>query len=236
MKSAFVIRHVAFEDLGTFAPVLAALGYGVTWHEAGRYPLPRRDAAEADLLIVLGGPIGVGDRDDYPSIGEEIAAVRQRLAGDAPTLGICLGSQIMAAALGARVYPGANGKEIGWSPLRLTETGLAGPLAEIGPAATAVLHWHGDTFDLPSEARLLASTPPYAHQAFSVGRHGLALQFHPEVSATGLESWFIGHAVEIAATPGVSVAKLRADTVRHAPTLAHCGPRFFERWLTGVAR
>jgi GMP synthase (glutamine-hydrolysing) len=234
MKSAFVIRHVAFEDLGTFAPVLDAMGYAVSWHEAGQKPLTIREAVRADLLVVLGGPIGVYDSDAYPCVHEEIDAVRQRLAADAPTLGICLGSQIMAAALDARVYPGTNGKEIAWSPLQLSDVGAAGPLAEIGPQHTAVLHWHGDTFDLPPQARLLASTKQYPHQAFSVGRRGLALQFHPEVSKAGLESWFIGHTLEIGMTPGVSVAQLRADTARHAPTLAQCGPRFFRRWLTEV--
>jgi GMP synthase (glutamine-hydrolysing) len=230
-----VVRHVAFEDLGTFAPVLASLNYHVTWHEAGQMPLAIRDAMQADLLVVLGGPIGVYEREAYPCIGEEVEAVRQRLIADAPTLGICLGSQIMAAALGASVYPGRNGKEIGWAPLRLSETGVAGPLAEIGPDATAVLHWHGDTFDLPPGAQLLASTPQYPHQAFSVGQRGLALQFHPEVSDTGLESWFIGHALEIATTPSTSVAQLRAETSRHAPSLTRCGPRFFKRWLSDVA-
>jgi GMP synthase (glutamine-hydrolysing) len=234
MRSAFVIRHVAFEDLGTFGPVLASMNCAVAWHEAGQRPLTIREAVQADLLVVLGGPIGVYDNDAYPCMHEEIGAVRQRLAADAPTLGICLGSQIMAAALGARVYPGTNGKEIGWSPLELSDVGASGPLAEIGPDNTAVLHWHGDTFDLPPQAQLLASTRQYPHQAFSVGRRGLALQFHPEVSSTGLESWFIGHTLEISTTPGVSVAQLRADTARHAPTLGQCGPRFFKRWLTEV--
>jgi GMP synthase (glutamine-hydrolysing) len=234
MKSAFVVRHVAFEDLGTFAAVLDCQGYRVVWHEAGQRPLIGRDAVGADLLIVLGGPIGVYDDADYPCVADAIDVVRRRLTADAPTLGICLGSQIMAAALGARVYPGSAGKEIGWGPIGLTDIGAAGPLVEIGSANTAVLHWHGDTFDLPNRAQLLASTQRYAHQAFSVGRRGLALQFHPEVTAAGLESWFIGHTGEIRSTPGISVAQLRADTARHAPTLGERGPRFFARWLSEV--
>jgi GMP synthase (glutamine-hydrolysing) len=235
MRSAFVIRHVAFEDLGTFGPVLESLNYRVTRHEAGRAPLAIRDAVLADLLIVLGGPIGVYESAVYPCIAEEIEALRQRLAADSPTLGICLGSQVMATAMGARVYPGQAGKEIGWSPLKLTDAGASGALAEIGPEKTAVLHWHGDTFDMPPQARLLASTKQYHHQAFSVGRRGLALQFHPEVSAAELESWFIGHALEINNSPGISVAQLRADTARHAPSLTEYGPRFFKRWLLEVS-
>jgi GMP synthase (glutamine-hydrolysing) len=235
MKSAVIVRHVAFEDLGTFEPVLASLAYRIVWHEAGRANLPADLAMQADLLVVLGGPIGVYDTDDYPFMTQEIDVVRRRLAVDAPTLGICLGSQIMAAAMGAKVYPGSNGKEIGWSTLELTPDGAQGPLAEIGPDRTGVLHWHGDTFDLPAGACLLASTGQYRHQAFSIGRRGLALQFHPEVSATGLESWFIGHALEIASTPGLSVRQLRAETARHAPTLAQCGPAMLKRWLADIA-
>jgi GMP synthase (glutamine-hydrolysing) len=235
MKTAVVVRHVAFEDLGTFEPVLTSLAYRIVWHDAGRTSLAVELAAQADLLVVLGGPIGVYETDTYPCIAEEVAAVRRRLAVDAPTLGICLGSQIMAVAANAKVYPGNNGKEIGWSALDLTAEGAVGPLAEIGPDRTSVVHWHGDTFDLPAGARLLASTGRYRHQAFSIGRRGLALQFHPEVSATALESWFIGHALEIATSEGVSVAQLRADTARHAPALARCGPAMLKRWLSDIA-
>lgn len=234
MKIALIIRHVAFEDLGTFQSVLENSNYRIVWHEAGQAILPMREAVEADLLVVLGGPIGVYESDIYPWVPAEIDAIRQRLAVDAPTLGICLGSQLMAAALGARVHPGKNGKEIGWSPLDLTPEGRAGAMAEIGPDKTAVLHWHGDTFDLPAGATLLASTGQYAHQAFSVGRRGLALQFHPEVSATGLESWFIGHTLEISTTPGISVPQLRADTVLHAPALGRSGPAMLRRWLADI--
>jgi GMP synthase (glutamine-hydrolysing) len=233
MKLAVIVRHVAFEDLGTFEPVLVAQDYRIVWHEAGRTPLDTNLAVKADLLVVLGGPIGVYDAEIYPCMTGEIDAVRRRLDADAPTLGICLGSQIIAAAAGAKVYPGTNGKEIGWSRLELTEDGAAGPLAELGPDRTAVLHWHGDTFDLPVGASLLASTSQYRNQAFSLGR-ALALQFHTEVSASGLESWFLGHTLEISTTLGVSTPQLRADTARHAPSLARCGPAMLTRWLSEV--
>src|SRR3546814_529324 len=94
-----------------------------------------------------------------------------------------------------------------------------------------MLHWHGDTFDLPAGAELLASTPLYPHQAFASGEAALGLQCHPEATARGLERWFIGHAVEIAATPGVTVPDLRADTARHAGRLEAANRRFFDGWL-----
>jgi GMP synthase (glutamine-hydrolysing) len=97
-----------------------------------------------------------------------------------------------------------------------------------------VLHWHGDTFDLPRGATHLAATDVCAHQAFSYGPTVLALQFHLEAHGPDLERWFIGHTVEIGATPGVDVAQLRADTQRHSPTLAEQGRRCFEAWLGGA--
>src|SRR5262249_3451062 len=161
MKTAVIVRHVAFEDLGTFEPVLASLAYRIVWHEAGRETLSADLALPAELLVVLGGPIGFYDIDDIPFLTPEIHMLRNALEGDAPTLGICLGSQTMAAAAGAKVHPGRNGKEIGWSTLELTAEGATGSLAEIGPDRTTVLHWHGDTFDLPAGASLLASTGKY---------------------------------------------------------------------------
>ena len=151
--------------------------------------------AAADLLVVLGGPIGAYEEELYPFLADELRVIERRLAAGRPVLGICLGSQLMARALGARVYPG-TGKEIGWAPLQLTAAGRDSCLAPLGGGAP-VLHWHGDTFDLPKGASLLASTPRYKNQAFAWQRHGLALQCHIEATAAGLERWYIGHACEI---------------------------------------
>lgn len=111
----------------------------------------------------------------------------------------------------------------------LTEAGLRSPLRHL--AATPVLHWHGDTFDLPEGAVRLASTGAYANQGFAAGDRLLGLQFHPEVTAAGLEHWFVGHAVEIAATPGVDVAGLRAGARRHGESLERAGRAMFADWL-----
>ena len=233
MKTALAIRHVAFEDLGSFYAVLARRGYHVLFREAGADDLSAIDPLGPDLLIALGGPIGVYEDDAYPWVRDELALLDRRLAADKPTLGICLGAQMVARALGARVHPGGNGKEIGWSPLALTAAGHNSALAHIGPDRTEVLHWHGDTFDLPAGATLLASTPRYANQAFAHGR-ALGLQFHPEVTARGLERWFIGHTCEIGGADGVSVAGLRAQTARQSPALEANGPVFFEAWLDQI--
>jgi len=228
MPSAVAFRHVPFEDLGLLGPLLDRRGWRVTYRDAAVDSLAE---ADADLLIVLGGPIGAYEDETYPWLRDELRAIERRLAAGRPTLGICLGSQLMARAAGGRVYPGPV-KEIGWSALTLTEAGRDSSLGAV--AGAPVLHWHGDTFDLPRGAALLASTPPYPHQAFSLGRHALGLQFHLEATAPGLERWFIGHAAEIAATPGVDVVSLRAETRRHAPVLAPLAERVFTAWLDGI--
>ncbi|MDE0343474.1 MAG: glutamine amidotransferase [Deltaproteobacteria bacterium] len=230
-RRTVVIRHVAFEDLGSFAGPLAERGCRIQYLEAG--PDGFDPAADADLLVVLGGPIGAGDDGQYPFLAEEVRVIERRLAVDRPTLGICLGAQLMARALGARVY-GAGRKEIGWGPLSLSEAGAASALALLAPPHASVLHWHGDTFDLPRGALHLASTEVCENQAFGWGERALALQFHPEVTAAGLERWFIGHTLEIETTPDISVAQLRDATRRFAPALERQGPEFFRRWLARV--
>ncbi len=232
-RRAVALRHVAFEDLGLLAPVLERAGWEVTTLAAASADLAHPAIAEADLLIVLGGPIGVGDVADYPFLAREIALLEQRLAGDRPTLGICLGSQLMAAALGARVYPGPA-KEIGWGPLRLTAEGAASCLAPLAEPGATVLHWHGDTFDLPAGAVRLASTEAYENQAFAFGEKALALQFHIEADPVRLEEWYVGHTVELAAAK-IPIPALRTATAAIAPRLAAQAERVFSCWLARLA-
>lgn len=232
MKTCIAIRHVAFEDLGSFAEVLEQRGFSVAYREAGVDDLAGIDAASPDLLVVLGGPIGACDEAAYPFILDELRLIERRLAADLPLLGICLGAQIIARALGARVYP-APVREIGWSPLMLSEAGRASPLGQLDGSLTSMFHWHGDTFDLPPGATLLASTGACAHQAYSSGTRTLAFQCHPEVRAGDLERWFIGHACELASC-GLSVPQLRAEGRRLAPVLEARGRRCLAEWLAGI--
>ena len=143
MKNAIAIRHVAFEDAGTLEPVLKDRGIDLRYLEAGVDDL--RPAKDADLLVVLGGPIGIYEVDRYPFLKQELATIEAAVKKGVPVIGICLGCQALAAVLAARVYPGKQ-KELGWDEMTLTAEGKASPLGAI--EGVRVLNWHGDTFDL----------------------------------------------------------------------------------------
>ncbi len=227
-RTALALRHVMFEDAGLLGEMLDEDGIKLDYVEVPSSDLAQTDALSPDLLVILGGPIGVYEEADYPWLTPETALIRARLDARKPTLGICLGAQLMAKALGARVYPG-RAKEIGWAPLTLTEDGRRSALAPID--GMPVLHWHGDTFDLPNDAVRLAFTEVTPNQAFAIGDHALGLQFHLEARGQNLERWFVGHTVEIGATPGVSVQALRRDAARYSPALERSGRLALRAWL-----
>ena len=236
-KVVNVIRHLAFEDLGSFATVLMANDYQINYFEAADFEskpneLLQVDSLSDDLLIILGGPISVNDSELFAFIDAEIALLKRRIAADKPTLGICLGAQLIASALGGNIYAGKV-KEIGWLGLSLTSAGKQSSLRYLQAEHCSMLHWHGETFDLPENAELLASTEHCPNQAFRYGKT-LALQFHPEVNQHDMEKWFIGHIGEISQTAGVSVAQLRADTRQFANQLEVQSELFFNSWLCEV--
>jgi GMP synthase (glutamine-hydrolysing) len=229
-KTCLAVRHVAFEDLGLLGPLVAGRGYDVRYHDAG---IARFDAATLiapDLVIVLGGPIGVYEIEAYPFIADEIAAIAARLAANKPVLGICLGAQLMAAALGARVAPGPV-KEIGWAPLALTPAGQASVLAPLG--THPVLHWHGDNCELPAGCARLASTPHCPVQAFARTPAQLALQFHLETEPSRFETWLVGHTVELGKA-GIDPREIRRQVQTLGPATRELGGKVLAAWLDTV--
>lgn len=233
MTKALAIRHVAFEDLGTIHALLRDRYIDVRTLDAGVDDLSGIDPLQADLMIVLGGPISANDEDAYPFLTDELRILEARLAAGRPTLGICLGAQLMARVLGAKVYPTGT-HEIGWMPVTLTQAGRLSPLAHLEDVGGQVLHWHGDTFGLPDGAERLASTQVAENQAFSKGPNLLGLQFHMEVNPSALERWLIGHAVEIGLAEGVDPVALRAEAQAIGADVAEIGTRCFETWLAGL--
>lgn len=230
MTECLAIRHVAFEDAGLLSALLAERGMTLRTLDAGLDRLDPAQISAADLVVVLGGPIGVYEEDEYPFLREEFAALRPRLEQKRPTLGICLGAQMIAKLLGARVGPGPA-KEIGWGSVSLSEAGRASVLAPL--ADVPVLHWHGDNVDLPAGAVSLASTPSCPHQAFAVGDTILALQFHIEADPVRIEQWLVGHTVELGKA-GIDPRELRRQTREQGPATEQAGRAVLAAWLDQV--
>ena len=231
--TVLALRHLAFEDLGLLRPVLEARGFGrFLTLDAGVDELRDVDLDAVDLLVVLGGPIGAYDDALYPYLKDELALIQRRLAARRPLLGICLGAQLMARALGAPVRPMAHGrKEIGFAPLTLTDAGRDSALASLA-LGQPVLHWHGDQFEIPTGCASLATTPLCPHQAFAVEHVALGLQFHLESDPARLEQWLIGHAGELAQAR-IPLDALRRDALTHGPALRAALGEVMDRWMAG---
>lgn len=224
-KTIYAIQHLAFEDLGILEDILYEYGYRIRYFEAGVDDLKKAFEFEG-LVIILGGPIGVYETADYPFLVEEIIHLKQRLARNLPTLGICLGAQLIAHALGAKVYAGHQ-KEIGWSTLKIQNI-PNNPLNVL--ENTEVFHWHGDTFDLPEHTELLASSDLYPNQAFRKGQNILALQFHVEVAADSMEKWLIGHTCELRKAE-INIPLLRHDNEKYAQNLEIKSPQVLAHFI-----
>jgi GMP synthase-like glutamine amidotransferase len=185
---AHILQHLAFEGPGNIQPWLNNAGYGITFTVFSESTdLPGVDAV--DFLVIMGGSMSANDEDAHPWLVKEKQFIREFISTGKPVLGICLGAQLIASALGAKVYRNGE-KEIGWFPV----TGIPSndPSIFKFPELFISLHWHGETFDLPEGAILLASSEACKNQAFQYGENVLAIQFHPEVVLATLNE-FVFH-------------------------------------------
>jgi GMP synthase (glutamine-hydrolysing) len=187
-RSWVAIQHVPFEGPGSIATAAARLGAPLrVCHPYLGEPLPQQE--ELHGLVVMGGPMGVSDTDSHPYLADELELLANAVAADRPVLGVCLGAQLLAAALGGTVYRGAQ-LEIGPGTVTLSAAGRSDPvLGAAGRAELPVVHWHQDTFELPADAVRLAGSDLYPNQAFRVGARAYGLQFHVEVDRALAEGW-----------------------------------------------
>jgi GMP synthase (glutamine-hydrolysing) len=179
-------RHVPFEHLGRIEPELVSRGIGIDYADLYQPGAAVPDPARYDGLVFMGGAMSVND--GLPHLEQEARWIAQSVEAHRPVLGVCLGAQLIAKALGARVYPNPV-KEIGWFEIELTGEGAADPLFAGAAPSETVFQWHGETFDLPADACWLASSSACRHQAFRMGSSTYALQFHLEVTPEMIADW-----------------------------------------------
>lgn len=230
----WVIQHVAAEGPGLIGEALRDRGLQMrSIHLHENDPVPRSLEGAAGI-VVMGGPMGVYETGRYPFLAAEIELLREAVRRELPVLGICLGSQLLAAALGARVYP-SGFQEIGWEPVRLTEAAAADPLCRELPPEFPAFHWHGDLFELPAGAVALASSELTSIQAFRAGRLAYGVLFHLEVTGgqiTEMVSVF-GDELRRASLSGTGII---AGATRHLAELQSHGRRFFGAWADLLLR
>lgn len=233
MKTILVFQHVPHEGPGSLTPLLQTAGFRIHtlrfWDDAETETTPETPAG----LIIMGGPMGVYDADRYGHLAWEKKMIERAVKDNLPVLGICLGAQLIADALGARVYSSGI-KEIGWYDLTPTEAAKEDPLFHHLKPNEKVFQWHGDTFDPPRGAVHLAFSPLCMNQAFRYGHSVYGLQFHLEVDSAMIEAWLDvpQNRFEIAALEGnIDPKSIRIDTRRHIGRLTELGIDVFRAFI-----
>jgi GMP synthase (glutamine-hydrolysing) len=226
-----VLQHIACEPPAAFEDELRARGLELVRVELDEGdPLP--DWREFAAIIVMGGPMGAYEDAAHAWLGPEKRLLREAVEADVPVWGVCLGAQLLAAALGARVYKGDR-PEVGVLPVELTPHAAADPVFGAAPRRFPTLQWHGDSFDLPAGATRLASSPAYPNQAFRVGR-SYGLQFHLEVSLDLATEWgeipAYAESLESTLGPG-ALDQLLAEVADHELTTVPLARSLFGLWL-----
>ncbi len=228
-----VFQHVPYEPLGTLDPLLKEAGFRIRYVNFGRNAeeIPQLD--RYDGLIVLGGPMNSDQIDSYPNLKTEVSLIRQAADNDMSVLGICLGAQLLAKALGGTVSRNKD-REIGWYDVELTEAGITDPVLGAFAPRQRVFQWHEDGIGLPPGAVHLASSPASAVQAFRYGEHAYGLQFHLEVNAPLVERWLTvpdNRAILAAEAGRVEPDLIRTETAAEIAALEAMSRETFSRWI-----
>lgn len=231
MKRALIIRHVPYEGVAGFREPIEAAGYAIDRVDVSDPRFSGLDLCEPDLLIMMGGPMGVYEQEAHPWIGCQLRRLARRLEADRPTLGVCLGAQMIAAAMGGEVYVGPA-KEVGFHPVTVHAQASDNPVRAV--EGVPVLHWHGDTFTLPDNVELLASSRLYAHQAFRRGRNILALQFHAEMGEDERFHAWVDQSPETLRATGHDAETLRARYATLGPPAVSAGRTMIQNWLRAL--
>jgi GMP synthase (glutamine-hydrolysing) len=235
MAKIDVFQHVPHENLGSFEATLLEEGVEVRYIHSYRQDLNQLKLSEREGLsgvIVLGGPMSANDGEELPFIREELRLIEEAMKLELPFLGVCLGSQLLAKALGKRVYRG-EAKEIGWYPLWMRPEAKTDPLFGDFPNKLEMFQWHGETFELPYGSTLLASSQLYLHQAFRYGKAAYGVQFHAEMTPEMISEWEREGREEIARA-GLKARweDIEAENAGHLPRLRGLG----EKAMRGFAR
>lgn len=227
-----VLQHISCEHPGAFSEVIAERGVEAVPVEIDEgEPLP--DWRGFDAVLAMGGPMGAYEDSQHPWLTAEKELVGEAVEAGRPFLGVCLGVQLLAAALGAEVAP-MGSAEVGLLPVELTEAGRGDPLFAGVPEPLLTLQWHGDSFELPEGATLLASSPAAPHQAFRVGDSAYGIQFHLEVTPEMAREWarVPAYRDSLEATLGAERgAEFLAEVEARASELHPAARRLFANWL-----
>ena len=230
---ALVVYHHNEKDIGSFKPILERRGFEVDYIYGADDKTLDHDPLTHDLAIVMGGSMGVYESDQYPYLLNEISYLKKRLDNDLPTLGICLGGQLMAKSLGGDVYKGTNDKETGWREIEVTPAGEQSPVRHLDALYTKMTQGHQDTFDLPTNCTLLASSDQYKNQVFSHGKKALGFQCHPEMTVDLIDAW-LNKKDDFLTTQTMSKERIVEDTKIYIETLTQQTEKFLNEWLDEV--
>ena len=233
MTEIKVLQNVHCEDLGIIHPILKSYGFEPCYVQSYAGETVPQALDDAVALIVMGGPMGVYEHARYPFLLEEMRLIEVALKAQKPVLGICLGSQLMAAVLGAEVTPGAV-KEIGWHQVELSEVGRGDPMWREAESSFVGYHWHGDVFELPAGAAALAFSQHTDCQAFSYGSNAYGLLFHMEITSEIVGAMVATFADELR-QENLDGREIVARTDAYLPTLQRQGRAFFRAWVGQVA-